>query len=110
MKIIHAKMMPLQQLIQWVEVKFSVRKAQVGCAGIDLAIGPGRVVPKNKTLALPAVDTQVNCHEGQLWITRLGDHEDYIINSGQSFAVRGNDQAVVHTLRRSCVSVEEMTQ
>jgi hypothetical protein len=107
MKKIHEKAMLLWQRAQSLRNKMSAVCAQMVFAGIDGAIGSEMVLSKNESLALANVDALLHCDEGQLWITRDGDREDYIVNSGQSFTVRAKDQAVVLSMSRSRVRFEE---
>ena len=60
-----------------------------------------RSLAKNQLLALPAQDLTVLCLDGELWLTRDGDIEDYILGPGQSFAARGGDKVAVQALRAS---------
>ena len=41
------------------------------------------------------------CLEGSLWLTRDGDPEDYIVNSGQRLALKPGDKAVANALAAS---------
>jgi len=63
------------------------------------AHGSERTLAKRQLLALPAADATLVCLEGELWLTREGDIEDYILGCGDSFAVRRGDRAVVQVLR-----------
>ncbi|MDP2811997.1 MAG: DUF2917 domain-containing protein [Rhodocyclaceae bacterium] len=65
--------------------------------------GIERVLAKSQLLALPAGDLTLTCLGGELWLTRDGDIEDYILGAGQSFVVRRGDQAAVQALQPSRV-------
>lgn len=52
-------------------------------------------------LALPNEYLSLICLSGELWLTRDGDIEDYILGPGQSLAIRPGDQAAVQALRPS---------
>lgn len=56
------------------------------------------VVAANRMLNLPDTDVRVICLEGELWVTRLGDQEDYIVRAGQAFNVRPGDFATAQAL------------
>ena len=65
------------------------------------ALGVEWVLAKNQLLALPDANTKLVCLEGELWLTRDGDSEDYILGPGRSFTVRRDDRAVVQALEPS---------
>jgi hypothetical protein len=65
------------------------------------AAGVERVLVKNQLLALPDANAKLVCLEGELWLTREGDSEDYIVGPGRSFTVRRGDRAVVQALQPS---------
>lgn len=56
-------------------------------------------------LALPDQNLTLVCLAGELWLTRDGDIEDYILGPGQCLTVRRGDQAAVQALRPSRVRV-----
>lgn len=56
---------------------------------------------KGRVRLLPARDLMVLCLAGELWITRDGDAEDYILGPGQRLTIGRNDQAAVQALRTS---------
>ncbi|KAF0163044.1 MAG: hypothetical protein FD157_3390 [Rhodocyclaceae bacterium] len=62
-----------------------------------------RTLAKNQMLALPDENLTLVCLSGELWLTRDGDREDYILGPGRSFAVRRGDDAIVQALRASRV-------
>ncbi len=62
-----------------------------------------RTLAKNQLLALPDGNLTLVCVDGELWLTRDGDREDYILGPGRSFAVRHGDEAIVQALRPSRV-------
>ena len=64
-----------------------------------------RTLAKNQLLRLPDENLTLVCLEGELWLTRDGDREDYILGPGRSFAVRRGDEAAVQALRPSRVSL-----
>ena len=63
--------------------------------------GLDQALAKDQLLALPDGDATLLCLAGELWLTRDGDIEDYFLKSGQSFAVRRGDRAVVQALLSS---------
>jgi len=67
------------------------------------AAGVERALAKNQLLALPDANAQLVCLEGELWLTREGDSEDYIFGPGRSFSVRRGDRTVVQALQASRV-------
>lgn len=58
-------------------------------------------LPKNRLLSLTGKALTVLCLDGELWLTREGDIEDYILSAGQSFTLRAADRAAVQALRSS---------
>lgn len=56
---------------------------------------------RNQMFSLPAQDLTLLCLSGELWLTRDGDIEDYILGPGQSMSVGHADQAAVQALRPS---------
>ncbi|MDZ4251543.1 MAG: DUF2917 domain-containing protein [Sulfuritalea sp.] len=50
---------------------------------------------------LPARELNLLCLAGELWLTRDGDAEDYILGPGQRLAIGRKDQAAVQALRAS---------
>ncbi|MCX7148875.1 MAG: DUF2917 domain-containing protein [Rhodocyclales bacterium] len=56
-------------------------------------------------LALPDRNLTLVCLAGELWVTRDGDIEDYILDPGQHLAIRRGDQAAVQALQPSRVRV-----
>lgn len=74
-------------------------------SGMHAAVGgaPDQVLAKNQMLVLDGRRLTVLCTEGQLWLTRDGDIEDYILGAGQGFEVRPDDRATVQALRASRV-------
>ena len=52
-------------------------------------------------LALPDAPLTLRCLSGELWLTRDGDIEDYILGPGQSFSVQHGDRAAVQALKPS---------
>lgn len=59
------------------------------------ALDPGRL------LALPARDATLVCVEGEVWLTRDGDREDYILGAGGCLHLGRRDQAMVQALKPS---------
>jgi hypothetical protein len=109
MTTVHATPRPLWQLARSLGDKISAMAAQITFARNDGTIDPQMALSKNATLDLADVDAQLHCDEGQLWITRDGDHEDYIVHSGQSFTVRARDQVVVLSMRQSRLRFEALS-
>ena len=62
-----------------------------------------RELARGELLALPAMDATLLCLEGELWLTRDGDQEDYILGAGATLHLRTTDQAMVQALRPSRV-------
>ena len=56
---------------------------------------------RQRPLLLPDQAALLVCLEGELWLTRDRDNEDYILGPGQQFAIRPGDQATVQALRES---------
>jgi hypothetical protein len=57
----------------------------------------------HQIFALPDEDLTLICLAGELWLTRDGDIEDYILGPGHSFVVRRGDQVAVQALKPSRV-------
>ena len=64
-----------------------------------------RTLAKNQLLALPDENLTLACLDGELWLTRDGDREDYILDPGRSFVIRRGDGVAVQALRPSRVSL-----
>ena len=60
-----------------------------------------RSLAKDQMFALPAADTRLVCLEGELWLTRDGDAEDYILGAGRCLHLGRADQAMLQALRPS---------
>lgn len=56
---------------------------------------------KGRLRLLPARKIKLLCLAGELWITRDGDAEDYILGPGQQMTVGRHDQAAVQALQPS---------
>ena len=56
---------------------------------------------KGQLRRLPARDMSVLCLAGELWITRDGDIEDYLLGPGQQMTIGRHDQAAVQALQAS---------
>ena len=71
--------------------------------GINIArpADPERCLAKGELQRLPERDLNIRCISGQIWLTRHGDSEDYILGPGQALAVGRDDQAVIQALRES---------
>lgn len=65
--------------------------------------GVERTLAKNQLLMLPDGNLTLVCLAGELWLTRDGDREDYILGPGRSFVVRRGDGTAVQALRPSRV-------
>ncbi len=63
--------------------------------------GVEHALAKNQLLVMPDADTSLLCLEGELWLTRDGDIEDYILGPGKSFIARRGDKVAVMALRPS---------
>jgi len=61
----------------------------------------GEVLVKGQLRQLPARELTLLCLAGELWVTRDGDAEDYILGPGQHLALGRDDQAVVQALQAS---------
>ncbi|MCM2290490.1 MAG: DUF2917 domain-containing protein [Sulfuritalea sp.] len=80
-----------------------------------LALGQTPVVPaqqaaasehelaRREMLLLPAACRQLIVLAGEVWLTRDGDREDYILSAGDRFAVRAGDMAMLQALQPSRV-------
>ncbi len=79
-----------------------VRNATEFLAGMHTPAA-GQVLAKHQLLALPDANATLVCLEGELWLTRDGDSEDYILGPGRSFTVRRGDRAAVQALKASRV-------
>ena len=65
-----------------------------------------RVLAKDQLLVMPDANARVTCLAGQLWLTREGDFEDYILGPGQSFIARRGDKITVQAMRPSRLSLD----
>ena len=60
---------------------------------------PEQALAKGQLRPLPNRNLTLHCLEGEIWLTRYGDREDYILGPGQTLAVRRGDQAAIQALR-----------
>ncbi|MDA8261033.1 MAG: DUF2917 domain-containing protein [Betaproteobacteria bacterium] len=60
---------------------------------------------RREMLLLPAACRQLTVLAGEVWLTRDGDREDYILSAGDRFAVRAGDMAMLQALQPSRVRV-----
>lgn len=58
---------------------------------------------RREMLLLPAACRQLIVLAGEVWLTRDGDREDYILSAGDRFAVRAGDMAMLQALQPSRV-------
>ncbi len=63
--------------------------------------GGDEILAKGRLQVLPARNQRVLCLSGELWLTRDGDIEDYILGPGQQLVVRAGDRATVQALQPS---------
>ena len=80
---------------------FGMQKTCKRSTGAALAIAPEieRHLAAHEFLALPDGELKVTCLEGEFWLTRDGDIEDYILGPGRSFTVRRGDRATMQALK-----------
>lgn len=67
-----------------------------------VATGPmePRELPKDATWVLPQPGgMRIECLSGELWITQDWQRRDVLLAPGQSYAVEGTHQLLVHALR-----------
>ncbi|MBL8480155.1 MAG: DUF2917 domain-containing protein [Sterolibacteriaceae bacterium] len=62
-----------------------------------------RQLAKDEILVLPAIDATLVCLEGELWLTRDGDPEDYILGAGNCMRLGSRDRAMLQALQSSRV-------
>ena len=62
---------------------------------------PGQSLARGQLVLLPARELDLLCLDGELWLTRDGDAEDYILGPGQRLTLGRKDQAAVQALRPS---------
>ncbi|MBI5900415.1 MAG: DUF2917 domain-containing protein [Rhodocyclales bacterium] len=60
-----------------------------------------QTLDRGRLLALPARDATLVCVAGEVWLTRDGDREDYILGAGSSLHLGQHDQAMVQALKPS---------
>lgn len=58
---------------------------------------------RREMLMLPAASRRLIVLAGEVWLTRDGDAEDYILSAGDQFAVGAGDMAALQALRPSRV-------
>ena len=66
-----------------------------------MLIAGRQILAPGRLLALPARDATLVCVEGEVWLTRDGDREDYILGAGSSLHLGPRDQAMVQALKPS---------
>lgn len=74
---------------------------------IDLNDAIVRLSPDNNFQMRDARGTCVHVHWGDLWITQEGDQKDYIVKSGESFAISSSGMTLLAALGEAGVSVME---
>ncbi|MDP2823890.1 MAG: DUF2917 domain-containing protein [Sulfuritalea sp.] len=79
--------------------RLPVAPVQQAATAVDHCLAPRQM------LVLPAASRRVMVLAGQVWLTRDGDSEDYILSAGDRFAVRHGDQAALQALQPSRVRV-----
>ena len=62
---------------------------------------PEQCLARGQLSVLPARELTLLCLAGELWLTRDGDAEDYILGPGQRLAIGRKDQAAVQALQAS---------
>ena len=67
-----------------------------------------RSLAKDQMFAMPAADTRLVCLEGELWLTRDGDIEDYILGPGQGFDARRGDRLTLQALQPSRIRLDPL--
>lgn len=60
-----------------------------------------RSLAAREMFALPDQNLTLVCLAGELWLTRDGDIEDYVLGPGQCMTIRHGDQAAVQALQPS---------
>jgi DUF2917 family protein len=50
----------------------------------------------------------VACGGGQLWVTRLGDSEDYVLDAGDHLHLHAGEEVAVQALRPARVSLTSL--
>jgi hypothetical protein len=84
----------------------AVRRGCRAAAGDGTEFLEGMLFPApdagaGRLLALPARNATLVCVEGEVWLTRDGDREDYILGAGSSLHLGQRDQAMVQALKAS---------
>jgi len=61
------------------------------------------VLPPNTTagFTVPAQGVRITCLSGTLWITGVGDPQDYVLTAGQKFVPRSGGRLVVESMATS---------
>ena len=85
------------------EAALALRRAPVAPA--QQAVAGDHVLAQREMLMLPAADRQLIVLAGEVWLTRDGDCEDYILRAGDRFAVGAGDMAALQALQPSRVRV-----
>lgn len=55
------------------------------------------------------LDVHVSCTTGMLWITQLGDRNDYVLGPGESRRFGGKEAVVINPLRSSICAIASET-
>jgi len=83
------------------EAALALRLAPVAPA--QQAAASDHDLARHEMLMLPAASRQLTVLAGEVWLTRDGDREDYILSAGDQFAVGAGDQAMLQALQPSRV-------
>jgi hypothetical protein len=61
------------------------------------------VLPPNTTagFAVPPRGVRITCLSGTLWVTGVGDPQDYLLSAGQKFVPRSGGRLVVESMAAS---------
>ena len=62
-----------------------------------------RTLARHEMMDIPEEDFTLLCLDGELWLTRHGDFEDYFLGRGESCSVRRGDGVAVQALKPSRV-------
>lgn len=106
MKSIDANMECYPCLSRWLWSRLLGSAPQSNDRSAGALVWCGVVLAAKETVALPDVSATLICLEGELWLTRDGDVEDYVVHAGQHFPIQVGDKVAVQALRASRIGLK----
>jgi hypothetical protein len=67
------------------------------------------LLKKHQSLSLNEAQPKmaIECKDGVIWVTRSGEHKDYILHAGQRYEPKTPGSVVIEAMDKACVDIEE---